>query len=110
MDTAKKSHSKYLFTSDYYGYLIKWNISKQQILKNYGRLLDGGFRPMKITQDSKYLLTTDIFSNLIQWNIPEHKLVKNYGDFSKGTIITSMALTKNQQYLFIADEYGYLFQ
>ena len=82
---------KYLFTSDFKGYLKQWDIKQQKLMKDFGEIHSAQIFSITATNDGRYLFTSDDKGYLKQWDIEQQKLMKDFGRIHSGGIFSITA-------------------
>jgi WD40 repeat protein len=84
-----------------YRKLMQWSVSNEEVVKDYGVIMDGYIESMVKTSDKKYLFVSDNDGSWIQIDVKEQKAVKVYHDIHGG--IKSIAISSDDKYLFTID-------
>lgn len=109
--------SKYLFVGTLNGDLYQISILTNQIIEIYKKIHTRWLIGLTSTYDNRYLFTFDYKGVLKQWSLssvisPGSKQLLSIRDYGKvhPTMILSLAITSDSQYLYTADGNGILMQ
>lgn len=105
-------NNQYLFASCYGGLLKKWDITKHELVKDFGKIHDYPINTMAISNDSKFLYTAGSNGCIHQFDIETNslqKVIKGCIQKTNGRIY-SMAITSDNKHLFTSDQNGFLMQ
>lgn len=101
--------SEYLYTSDSKGYLKKFSFKFDLLIKDFGKIHQGGILCMVFTRDYEYFFTADSRGSMKQWSAKDEILVKDYPKIHDGSI-WSIAATADSKYIFTSSSYGFVKQ
>ena len=97
------SHTKgvYLFTTDICGYVKQWDIKRQKLLKDFGKVHHSVIMSIDATSDRKYLITSDYLGNIRKWDIENQSQILDKNQIPHKEIdvnITSISASIDSQY------------
>lgn len=92
---------EHLLTLDMFGNLKQWNVSKQKLEKNWGKMFKNMIDCMAITPDGVALFITGSNGLLKQWNIKTQELIFDWGQVHKRSIYC-MVIMPSGDFMFTA--------
>jgi WD40 repeat protein len=108
-----------LFASDEGGNLTQFDIETARLVKNFGKVHEGGINSMALTKNNEFLFTADKYGNLKQFSVPDSTLVNDLPKIHKAIIysigkfqcnLKSLVTTWDDEFLFTSDSDGVLKQ
>lgn len=101
---------QFIFTGDYYGNVKQFSIANYCEVRDLGRLLECAVHNIAASPSSVYLYIQGSSGDLQQWSITEQKVMKTYEKVSKEDKNDGLVISKDSQYLFTSNYYGFLKQ
>lgn len=108
-----------IFAGGWKGDQIQFDMENLNMIKKHGYYNEGCIMSQATTHDNRYLFVGCADGRLSQFDVKKQKEIKNYGKMIVNSFsiyghepnsIRSMAITKDDKYLFVGDEQGRLFQ